>query len=242
MLLPAMLNPRRLVSLSALRVTDLVVVAALWTALLVGTWRAVRTTQGFRLLKGKLGYLVLLAAAPCVALLLLIADPRYWIGVVPLLYAGVAVALEALWLGLPRTPLRNALAAALCCALFWPMPWQRQDNKPALLAARAALVERSHPTIAAVFAVPWLAYARLGRAEGRDVLDPRVGFDWNAFDIDLLVVDPVLRQSAAFKDNAQLRAKLASPAFARVFADDRFELYVSTAQSTSSSQHARGAR
>jgi hypothetical protein len=222
---PALLNPKRAVTLSSINAEGIASLMGVWTALAIGAWLAIGRTGGFRDLKGKVGTLSLLASAPSVSILLLIPEPRYWIGVVPLLYACVAVATEALWsLKLPSR-LRKLAVLAACIWLISPMPWSRNSNQADIHAARDALAPRSHPVIGAIFPEPWVAFATRGAAEGRDFEKLSHNPDWSLEGMDLVVVDDSLRGSKIWRDHPSRFAVLQSPAYCRVHTRGSLELY-----------------
>jgi hypothetical protein len=173
------------------------------------------------------GYLSLLAFGVSVPVLLHIPDPRYWIGVVPVAYAGVAIAAEALLqLTMPRW-VRAAIILATVVWLIRPMPWSRLDNQPALRAARAALVERSNPIIAGVFPEPWVAFIRRGQAQARNFEEIAKTPEWSLAGLDFVVVDQSLRQSKLWRDEPLKFAPLESPEYRCVFQQGALALYVS---------------
>ena len=227
MVVPSMLNPRRIVKLSSITIQGLVPLIVVWAGIATGLALAIRRARQFATPWGKVGYLSVLASSASVSILLHIPDPRYWIGSVPIVYAGVAIALEALLqLSLPRW-LRTATIFGALAWLLWPMPWSQLDNQPAIRAARAALVGRNQPTFVGTFPEPWVAFVRRGEARAEGIERIARNPDWSLEGIDLVIVDDSLQQSRIWKENAPKFAVLESPQFQCVFRQGTLALFVS---------------
>ena len=157
----------------------------------------------------RVGALLAFCSSASVAILLLVASPRYWLSLVPITYLGIAWCFEMIAQKFAGNFGGLSLAAVGLVAFCRPgFLGPHPVNQHVLAMKSLRPLVRTDPFVGALWADPFCIYGFNGEAKPVNIRSGTPISDISAKKCDILVIDPGLRNSQLWADERAFFEKL----------------------------------